>query len=760
MSDYKYANMIVDISHEKLDRTFQYLIPEELSGKLQPGTVVEIPFGKGNHLIKGYVLELTNEAEFPEERMKYIASVLQDDSLVETRLIQLAWWMKQNYGATMITALKTVLPIKKHMKAKESKSIRLLLDKAAASKQLLQYEQKKQTARARLLDALQEQNILPYELVRQKLNISPVTIRTMEETGIIQIDTRQVYRNPIKLEEQTKEKKRLNDEQQKVVDTVTLDLERQKNQVYLLHGITGSGKTEVYIELIEKVIRDGKQAIVLIPEIALTFQTVLRFYQRFGERVSTLHSRLSDGEKYDQFDRAKKGEIDVMIGPRSALFTPFERLGLIVIDEEHEASYKSETMPKYHARETAIALAKICGASVILGSATPSIDSYYRAKMGEYQLFELTKRAVNATLPKVYIVDMREELKNGNRSVFSDQLRELIEERLKNHEQIMLFLNRRGYAGFVSCRACGHVMKCPHCDISLSSHRNHKLICHYCGYEEPNITNCPECGSKYIGGMKAGTQQIEQLIQKAFPEAAVLRMDMDTTREKDGHEKILSKFANREADILVGTQMIVKGHDFPYVTLVGILAADLSLHVNDYRASERTFQLLTQAAGRAGRDKLSGEVVIQTYAPEHYSILSAADQDYPGFYEKEIRYRRLMNYPPSGQMLAVMIEGMNENLVKEYSTQLAEMIRSDSNQMKKSEKYDIMKSKDFSRAVVIGPADASIRKINDIYRRMIYIKASDYETLTQKKDWMEHWISQRDDKRIRVQFDFNPMSAY
>ncbi|NLG02744.1 MAG: primosomal protein N' [Clostridia bacterium] len=760
VSDYKYANIIVDISHEKLDRTFQYLIPQDLKEKLHPGTVVEIPFGKGNHLIKGYILELTGQAEFPEEKMKYVASVLTDNSLVETRLIQLAWWMKQNYGSTMITALKTVLPIKKQVKAKESKSIRLLLTTQEAISLLEVFEKKNQTARYRLLSALIEQSELPYELVRQKLNISTATIRSMEEADVLKTDSTQIYRNPVKYDGERIEKKQLNEEQQSVVDLIKQDLTANRNQVYLLHGITGSGKTELYIDLIEDVIKKGKQAIVLIPEIALTFQTVMRFYQRFGERVSTLHSRLSEGEKYDQFDRAKKGEIDVMIGPRSALFTPFESLGMIVIDEEHEASYKSETMPRYHARETAIALADMCGASVILGSATPSIESYYRAKTGEFKLFELTKRAVNAKLPEVHIVDMRAELKSGNRSVLSTKLRELIEERLNKKEQIMLFLNRRGYAGFVSCRACGHVMKCPHCDISLSSHKNHKLICHYCGYEETETGKCPECGSTFIGGMKAGTQQIEQLIQKEFPNARVLRMDMDTTKEKNGHEKILSRFANREADILVGTQMIVKGHDFPYVTLVGILAADLSLHVNDYRAAERTFQLLTQAAGRAGRDKRPGEVIIQTYVPDHYSIISAADQDYVGFYEKEISYRKLMHYPPSGHMLAVMTEGMNELLVKEYSQDLSDLIRINPKQMKKNENYDIICDKALSKAIVIGPADASVRKVNDVYRRMIYIKADEYGVLTQMKDMMEAWINQRDDKRIRVQFDFNPMSSY
>ena len=390
------------------------------------------------------------------------------------------------------------------------------------------------------------------------------------------------------------------------------------------------------MEMIARVIRDGKQAIVLIPEIALTYQTVMRFYKRFGERISILNSRMSNGERYDQMMRAKAGNIDVMIGPRSALFTPFPNLGLIVIDEEHEPTYKSEQIPRYHARETAIARAKLEGASVVLGSATPSLEAFYRSHVGkklsgtsmadgeyreffgggweeeQYELLTLKNRSQKQSLPEVHVVDLREELKKGNRSIISEKLHELMEERLEKKQQIMLFINRRGYAGFVSCRNCGHVVKCQHCDVSLTSHRGGKLVCHYCGHEEQDISVCPECGSKHIGGFRVGTQQIEDLIKKEFPSARVLRMDMDTTKEKDGHEKILEQFASEDADILVGTQMIVKGHDFPNVTLVGILAADMSLYADDYRAGERTFQLLTQAAGRAGRGSEKGEVVIQT----------------------------------------------------------------------------------------------------------------------------------------------------
>ena len=455
---------------------------------------------------------------------------------------------------------------------------------------------------------------------------------------------------------------------------------------------------------------------------------------------SIINSRMSKGERYDQFLRAMRGEIDIMIGPRSALFTTFSDIGLIVIDEEHESAYNSEQSPRYHAKETAIYIAKEHKASVILGSATPSVETYYHALTGEYKLFTLSHRALGNELPKVYVEDLREELKSGNRSILSRRLKALIEDRLNNNKQVMLFLNKRGYAGFISCRSCGHVMKCPHCDISLTFHKNGKLVCHYCGYEQPSVNLCPKCGSRYISGFRAGTQQVEEVIKKMYPDARTLRMDMDTTTGKEGHEKILSAFANHEADILIGTQMIVKGHDFPDVTLVGVLAADMSLYSGSYMAAERTFQLLTQAAGRAGRGDTPGEVVIQTYTPDNYSIKTAQAQDYNAFYEEEIAYRRLMEYPPISNMLKVSIASKNEKILDAA----ADYIKNNHNRFHGNE------------INVYDPVNAGIYKINDIYTKLIYAKAQDYEALTDFKDKIED-ISKNTDifKNVNTQFEFN-----
>lgn len=746
-----YADIIVDITHEKLDKIFQYRIPKEMEGRLQTGMEVLIPFGRANRETKGYVIGFSEKCNYDPEKIKEITQISQNHIAIEAKLVALAAWMKEHYGGTMIQALKTVLPIKQQEKQKEQRSIRLLLDRREAKERLSYFLSKNQTARARVVAALLDHPILPYEYVTRQLKVTAAVLRAMEEQRILQIEAEVVYRNPVTAKRTKQQSFCYTEAQQAAIHTFCEEYRRGKRGTYLVYGVTGSGKTEVYMEMIEHVIAEGKQAIVLIPEIALTYQTVMRFYQRFGDRVSIINSRLSKGERYDQMIRAKRGEINVMIGPRSALFTPFERLGLIIIDEEHEGTYKSEQTPRYHARETAIARAAMEGASVVLGSATPSMEAFYKAVTGEFRLLRLPERAKQRAMAHVTVADMRKELEKGNRSIFSDALRSLMEDRLKKKEQIMLFLNRRGYAGFISCRSCGHVVKCPHCDVSLSSHRNGKLVCHYCGYEQLMVTSCPECGSSHVGGFRAGTQQIEELLLREFPQAKVLRMDMDTTKQKDGHEKILAAFSSGEADILVGTQMIVKGHDFGNVTLVGVLAADLSLYADDYRAGERTFQLLTQAAGRAGRGEKAGEVVIQTYSPEHYSIVAAAKQDYEQFFQEEMTYRALMGYPPASQLMAVLVSCKEEELLEtacHYLKAYAETC------CKKCERAG-------TSVQLIGPASPYVGKVRDTYRRVIYLKSEQEAVLVFLKDQLEQYIEINSGfQNLWIQFDLNPMSVF
>ncbi len=717
----EFANVIVDISHERVDRPFQYRVPERLRGQVGAGSPVLVPFGAGNRLRKGYVVELTDRAEYDPARIKELDSLDETGYNAASQLIRLAWWMKEQYGSTMNQALKTVLPVKEKIRPVEKKTIRTELSKEQLKELLSEAERKHYRARARLFSALLDMGEVPWELAARQLRLTAAALKPMEEKGWIFLDREAVYRNPIRRELENGSAVELNEEQQAAARAFIQDYRAGHPGTYLLYGITGSGKTEVYMEMMEAVLRDGRQVIVLIPEIALTYQTVMRFYRRFGQRVSVINSRLSKGERYDQFERARKGEIQVMIGPRSALFTPFENLGLIVIDEEQEGAYKSELAPRYHAREVAVRRAAMAGAGLGLGSATPSLEAFSRAERGEYRLLTLTGRAKKESrLAQVEVVDLREELRAGNRSIFSRRLQELMEDRLGKGEQIMLFLNRRGYSSFVSCRSCGEALSCPHCDVSLTLHRNGRLKCHYCGYEIPMPERCPSCGSPYIAGFGTGTQRIEEMTRKMFPEARVLRMDMDTTSKKGGHEEILSAFGDGEADILIGTQMIVKGHDFPKVTLVGVLAADLSLHAPDYACGERTFQILTQAAGRAGRGADAGNVVIQTYMPEHYSIRTAARQDYEGFYREEMAYRRMLHYPPALGLLTIQAASQKE----ETLSQAAEKMR------RVAEQAGGKETGLFAQGLEItGPVEAPVYKVNDIYRKILYIKHENYGIL-------------------------------
>jgi len=749
---------------ESLDRRFQYKIPQRYEESITIGTPVKIPFGKGNRVIKGYVVGISDVPKWDTDKMKYITEIEKRGISASEQLLTLAYWIKEKYGSTFNEAIRTVLPVKKSVKSVENRIISLKLDKDKAKSVLAELEGKKNAAaRVRLLKELIDREYVYFSEVKSRINISMQTVNSLLAAGVINIDNERVYRNPVNSESCADEPDRdvinLNSEQQMVVSSIVNDYQSGKRDTHLIHGVTGSGKTEVYMSIMDYVISQGKQVIMLIPEIALTYQTVNRFYKRFGDRVSILNSRMSAGERFDQYERVSKGEIDIIIGPRSALFVPFERLGLIVIDEEHEDSYKSEKPPKYHAREVAIKRAELSGAMVILGSATPSIDSYYKSELPEncpdrFIRHELNYRAVSQGLPLVNVVDMREEFAAKNYSMFSNELRTSIGECLSRREQIILFINRRGFLGFVSCRSCGQVIKCPHCDISLTIHnvkengnasRNgsgqaQKMICHYCGYEQPMIKQCPSCESKYIGGFGIGTQQVEQMLVNTFPGIRVLRMDADTTSGKEGHSNILKQFAAHEADVLLGTQMIVKGHDYPLVTLVGVLAADLSLNMNDYRAAEKTFELLVQASGRAGRGQKPGKVVIQTYQPDNYAIERAAKQDYRSFYEQEIMYRRLMKYPPCAGMMSVFVAGVEDDEVYKIISKASHVAE------------ECIKSG--VKATVIGPSRHPVSRVNDRYRYIMYIKGENVSDLIDIRNCIDDAIGDCcSEKECVVQYD-------
>ena len=526
------------------------------------------------------------------------------------------------------------------------------------------------------------------------------------------------------IEKQDNQDKILNEAQKRIYNSFCSDYDNNDFKTYLIHGITGSGKTLVYINMIKKVLSMGKQAIVLVPEISLTYQLVKNFISIFGDRVAILNSKLSKGERVKEFEKVLSHEADIIIGPRSALFTPFDNLGIIIIDEEHDNAYKSETVPRYDTRDLAVKLSEISRCSLVLASATPSPETYKKAIEGEYKLFELKARAnKNAILPKIHIVDLRKELENGNRSIFSNKLKELIEDRLNKKEQIILFMNRRGLSGFVSCRSCGYVIKCPHCDVSLTLHNNNKLYCHYCGYNTIMPSLCPSCKSPYIAGFGFGTQKLENMTKKMFPSARVLRLDQDTNKSKDDSINIMKNFSRGDADILIGTQMIVKGHDISNVTLVGIVAADASLYINDYTSAQRTYELVTQASGRAGRAEKAGEVVIQTYNPEHYALQACLQNDYNLYYDNEMIYRQLAMYPPIIHILGIQLSAKDEEVLENVTTKYVSIL--------------VAKANTISGLNIIGPVRANIYKLRDYFRKIIYVKHSDYDILTKIKEDIE-----------------------
>ncbi len=693
-----YAQIIVDISNEALDRAYTYRIPKGM--KVKTGDRVSIPFGISNAAKTGYVIGLTETVDYDPKKVKEISHVIHDAISVKEQLIELASWMSVEYGTTFIQCLKTVLPVKRAVR-KNARRIDPMLRYINETDEYhnLNYEQ--QQAADTIIDGFR----------------SCLSQNNTEDRN---------YNSNVSLI--------------KVADSdVNMDFHPDVPR-YLLHGITGSGKTEVYLHVMEKVIAAGYKVIMLIPEISLTYQTVIRVSTRFKGRVAILNSRMSIGERYEQYMKCERGEVDILIGPRSAIFAPFDKLGIIIMDEEHESAYKSETSPRYETREVSYQRARLSHCPVLYGSATPSTDIYTQALKGDVSLIELHSRAKpGSNLASTEIIDLRKELEKGNRSIFSDRLYQLITEKLEKHEQIMLFMNRRGYSNFVSCRSCGDAIKCPHCDVTLTLHRDGILRCHYCGYEIPVMKKCPTCGSPYLAPFGFGTEKLESFVKKSFPQAVVLRMDADTTKNKGGHEKILEQFRAHKADILIGTQMIVKGHDFPDVTLVGLIAADLSLSSPDFRASEKTFQLITQAAGRAGRDKDTGKVIIQTYQPDHYAIVLASAQNYKMFYEKEINFRKLMGYPPIDRLMTIQLQSKDEDMLTIISTKVAEQFKEECTQ---------------NNAEFIGPLNATVYKVNDIYRKIVYIKHSEHDIIIRLRDRFTALV-RNDDKRGFVMLNYD-----
>ena len=689
-----YANIIVDITNEALDRAYTYRIPEGM--KVNAGDRVSIPFGVSNALKTGYVIGLTDTVDYDPSRVKDIREVHHDAISVKEQLISLASWMSTEYGTTFIQCLKTVLPVKRAVR-KNSRRI----------DPLLRYKDEK--------DDYHELNPEQQDAADAVINGFKECLNSSEST-----DGSSEKNSP---------------DSDSPGNPVIKDVPR-----YLLHGITGSGKTEVYLHVMEEIIKAGYKVIMLIPEISLTYQTVIRVSTRFKGRVAILNSRMSMGERYEQYMKCEKGEVDILVGPRSAIFAPFEKLGIIIMDEEHEGAYKSETAPRYETREVAYQRAKLCHCPVLYGSATPSVHIYTEALKGSISLLELHKRArPGSDLAETEIIDLRAELEKGNRSIFSERLYELIKEKLSAHQQVMLFMNRRGYSNFVSCRSCGQAIKCSHCDVSLTLHRDGILRCHYCGYETALMKKCPSCGSPYLAPFGFGTEKLESLVKKTFPEAVVIRMDADTTKNKGGHERLLEQFRNHKADILIGTQMIVKGHDFPNVTLVGLIAADLSLSAPDFRSAEKTFQLITQAAGRAGRAGDPGNVIIQTYQPDHYAIALTTAQNYKLFYEKEIGFRKLMGYPPLEYLMTIQLLSRDEEMLTIISNSVSELFKPEC-----SEK----------NAEFIGPLAATVYKVNDIYRKIVYIKHPEHDIIIQLRDRFTALVREKD-KRGFVMLNYD-----
>ncbi len=741
------AEVYINRGTKKLNKTFDYKIPDELIDIIFIGSKVIVPFGQGNRTSEAFVIRIKNTSKFQEE----LKSVLKVEQNLEKDKIELARWMAKKYYTNVSECIKLMLsPGTKnsdiHKRIQEKKINVIFLNKEIKElKEDISNRKIKSEKQIRVLDFVKENSGKTIKEIEEETQCSAAIVKTLIKNKYLRIEEKKVNRDPLINKEFVRSGKlELTEEQKIVFKSIADTVKEEQYKSFLIYGVTGSGKTEVYLQLIEKTIEKNKSAIVLVPEISLTPQMIDRFISRFGKaKIAVLHSKISTGERFDEWKRIEENEAKIVIGARSAIFAPIKDLGMVIVDEEHDTSYKSESDPRYDAKEVAKYICIQNNCPLILGSATPDISTYYNAiEKQEIELLKLTKRANNSNLPKVEIVDLKQELANGNRSMLSFELYNMIEKNLKEKRQTILFLNRRGHSTFVMCRDCGYTVKCDNCNISMTYHNtNKKLVCHYCGKEKQIPNTCPECKSSKIRYFGTGTQKLEEEIIKQFPNSKTIRMDIDTVNKKSSHEEILNKFKNENIDILIGTQMVVKGHHFPNVTLVGVIAADGSLNIDDYRANERTFQILTQVAGRAGRENLQGNVIIQTYNPDNFSILSSQKQDYMEFYKTEIMLRKQLKYPPFCDIIVINLNGLNENEVIKQSNNIYTYMFNNLNQ----EEYRVFK-----------PMPSPIDKIQNRYRWRIIIKGNMTDRTNEMLNVFLNKIYQKDLKDINISISVNP----
>lgn len=738
------AEVIINSTAKKLNRTFDYNIPAEMQELVQIGSKVLVPFGRFKQLEEAHVVKIKEKSEY---EIKDIAKV---ETGLTDKQIKLANWIAKRYFCNVSECIKLMqtpgTKAKDVNKRIQDKKINVVYLKKTIQEIDFDIETKvlKSEKQIKILNFVKKNEGCTIPEIEMFTDCSRAIANTLIKNGYLEVSEKKIERNPLQNKQiENTSKLKLTEEQQYAYEQVAYIIDNNEYNQFLLYGVTGSGKTEVYLQLIDKAVKQDKTAIVLVPEISLTPQMLDRFISRFGkETIAVLHSKLSIGERHDEWEKIKEGKAKIVIGARSAIFAPVQNLGIIIIDEEHDSSYKSESSPKYNAKEIAKKIAKEENIPLLLGSATPDLSTYYKAQQGKITILELTKRANNSSLPKVEIIDLKQELANGNRSMLSFELYQSIEENLKNKLQTILFLNRRGYSTFIMCRNCGYTVKCKNCNISMTYHSyENKLKCHYCGYEEKLVKTCPECGSDKIRYFGTGTQKLEQEIHKQFPQAKTIRMDVDTVTKKNSHEEILNKFKNEDVDILIGTQMVVKGHHFPKVTLVGVIAADSSLNIDDYRATERTFQILTQVAGRAGRENLPGKVIIQSYNPENFSIQNAQKQDYEEFYQTEIALRKQLKYPPFCDIIIIGFNSSSEEEIKKVANIAYEEVEKNLNK----DEFKVFK-----------PMPSPIDKIQNKYRWRIIIKGNMNEEANNVLNNLLKNIYDKDFKNTKISIDVNP----